>query len=69
MAEEPARAGRDGTRLRGSVALPIHVLSCSVGNLGLSSNSRMFQGLLGVLARASVRQSQPSVYLLLRKSK
>ena len=32
---ELERAVRDGPRLRGSVALPIHVLSFSIGNLGL----------------------------------
>ena len=36
---EPERAVRDGPRLRGSVALPIHVLSFSIGNLGLNSSA------------------------------
>ncbi len=33
---EPERAVSDGPQLRGSVALPIHVLSFSIGNLGLN---------------------------------
>ena len=51
---EPERAVRDVPRLRGSVAIPLHVLSFSIGNLGL--NKAVFGGRAGWWATSKTNE-------------
>ncbi len=67
--EAPAkleRAVRDGPRLRGSVALPIHVLSSSIGNLGLTS-SRNIGSLTTSATNLFLRPTCSSLFELVRR--